>query len=400
VHRKQKEYVIDVDAGSLRDAERAAALDRARRFAEHAGESTVSEEGYYVLGPVPDRTRLLLFLAYALGPLAPVVVQSGRRQILWACLGLAGVPLWAGIVWKWSEVSAWLAGGRIPFLPALIAAAVLFLLTFAAWGRTVFLAGWDARFFPERLPSLLQHPAVVGALGLVAPGSGLLVSAAPRRAAFAVWNGGLTLLAAVLVACAPLLWQSNQLTSTGALAPRTLELLFVAAFGIAVAGALIWISSALDGMRLATYRAGRRTHHHGDWFAIAVLAALVVFFVTFEPRSLAHDLDRHAARMHEAGLAFVPLPVAVLVTHRDASRPAYALHLADYYATLGKEDQAERLRNELRARWEEYERLSRRHTHDPWVPLSLPVSPVPGVTLLELEALAVEGTEVQNPPAP
>lgn len=388
--REPKEWVIDVDANSLRDGERAAALERARRFAQRAGESTVGEEGYYVLGPVPDRTRLLLLLAYALGPLAPVIMSRGRRQLVWAGFGVLGLPLWAGIVWKWPEVSAWLASGRIPLLPALIVAVGLFLLTFASWGRTIFLTGWDARFFPERLPHWLQHPTIVGVLGLVAPGSGLLVTAAPRRAAFAMWNGGLTLLAGALVACAPVLWKSNQLANAGAIAPRVLEVLFVVAFVIGVAGALVWIFGALDGTRLATYRAGRRTPARGDWFALAILAALIVFFVTFEPRSLAQDLDRRAAGMHEAGLVFVPLPVGMLATHLDASRPSYTLRLADYYAAVGHEVEARRIRDELRTRWEEYSRLTGRGTQDPWVPVAVPVSPLPGAPLSKLESLADE----------
>jgi hypothetical protein len=298
MHGRKKEWVIDVDGSSLRDAERAAALERARRFADHASESTAStEEGYYVLGPVPDRTRMLLLLTYALGPAAPVLTQTGRRQIVWAVLGLLGVPLWVGMLWKWPVLSGWLAAGRVPLLPWLLVSALLFCLTFAAWSRSVFLTGWDARFFAERLPSWLQNPAIVGLLGLVAPGAGLLVSAAPRRAAIAVGNAGLTLLAAAIVVSAPLLWKCNQLTSSGAIPPRALEMLFIAAFAATIVGSLMWFTHALDGARLATYRSGRRTHRRGDWFAVAVLAALVTFFVTFEPRSLAHDLDRHAQSM-------------------------------------------------------------------------------------------------------
>jgi hypothetical protein len=399
MHGRKKEWVIDVDGSSLRDAERAAALERARRFADHASESTAStEEGYYVLGPVPDRTRMLLLLTYALGPAAPVLTQTGRRQIVWAVLGLLGVPLWVGMLWKWPVLSGWLAAGRVPLLPWLLVSALLFCLTFAAWSRSVFLTGWDARFFAERLPSWLQNPAIVGLLGLVAPGAGLLVSAAPRRAAIAVGNAGLTLLAAAIVVSAPLLWKCNQLTSSGAIPPRALEMLFIAAFAATIVGSLMWFTHALDGARLATYRSGRRTHRRGDWFAVAVLAALVTFFVTFEPRSLAHDLDRHAQSIHAAGLHYVPLPIGLLVTHLDAARPSYGLHVAGYYDALGKKEQALRIRTDLRARWQEYANLTALAVSDPWVPLFLPVSVLPGAPRSEIESLAGVGLEKRSAP--
>jgi len=324
------------------------------------------------VGPVPDRTGRLILLAYALGPLAPVVMRQGRASIVWGILGWAGVPVWTLMLWRWQEIAGWIEGGKLPFQIWLVGMGVLALLGILAWSRAVYLAGGDARFFPERMSEWFLDPRIVGFLALVVPGSGLLLTGASRRAALAVCNAGIVLVATWLLWHGPWLWRCNRSVADG-IAPGRMEYLLLAALGVACLGGLLWIAGALDAVRRARERWAWESDLRGDWSAIALLVAFLAFFVTVRPSAVAQGLDGYARRLHRAGFHIVPLHATVLAMRLDSGQPGFALHAAQLYEAAGRSVEAELIRAELRRRWQEYSRLLHPELPDPQVPLPLPI---------------------------
>jgi hypothetical protein len=331
--------------------------------------------------------------AYALGPLAPLVLRQDRpvRNIVWACLGLAAVPLWVGMFTLWGDVAPWVASGRLPFLAWFAGVGALTAFTFAAWSRAVFLAGWDARFFPERLPVLLTNPAATLISGIVTPGCGLLLHNAPRRAALALWNAGVCAMAVLTVLHARLLWKANTASTSGQLAPRTLEYVLLGALALAALGVLVWIGTALDGGRLAAHRSGHRMQGRGEWLVLGVLVALVAFAVTFRPAAMARELDRASGRMQAAGMEILPVLGATAATKLDPAQPTYALRLAELHEGLENAETAAAIRADLEARWMAYRRALRGEAVTPEAaqpssPFALPSVPLSGPDLSQVRA--------------
>lgn len=343
----KKVWVIGVD--DLRE--------RVRSGATRGGTSSEAEKLQVHVGSVPDRTGLLLVTAYVLGPLAPVVMRQGKGSVLWAILGLAGLPLWGLHVWRWSEISAWLANGVIPFLPWLLGMLVLTVLGTLAWARAIHLAGSDPRFRPDRLPRWIRGPGLIGYVGLFAPGSGLLLGGAPRRAAMAVANAGVVGVAALLLWKAPMLWKVNLATDAAPISTRTLEAAFLAAFTLGFLGALGWVASVLDGMRVGLQRIGGPRTALGDWMNLLLLVALVSLYIASEPKVVARDVDQYASSLEQRGMQLLPLQLMRVSRRLDPARPAYALHAATLLEASGRPEEAAQVRDELRAGWEEYERI-------------------------------------------
>lgn len=388
---KDRTWVIDVDQSLPDDDLARAQLEKLASAARDRLAETGADQAYVRVGPVPDRTVLLMLAAFAIGPLAPVLLRQGqpRTNAVWAVLGLAALPLWAGMIALWSDVAGWAESGRLPFLLWFGGLGTLTALTFASWSRAVFLAGWDARFFPERMPRLLSNPLVSLALGLGAPGFGLLLHNAPRRAAWALWNGGVTLMATATLWQTRLLWKANGASTTAPLEPRVLEYVLLGALAVAVGGVLVWIGSALDGARCAMHRAGHRAQGRGEWLALAVVFAFVAFAITFQPDGLAREMDRGAARMQRAGMELMPVLGATAASTLDPGQPVYALRLAEAHEKLGHLDRAASIRSGLKQRWNAYQGALQGEAavhpdNDPWVPFSMPSVTLPGASVSDL----------------
>jgi hypothetical protein len=300
---------------------------------------------------------LLFVVAYMLGPLAPVVMRQGAGSVVWALLGLAGAPVWALLVWRWPEVTAWLAQGRIPFLPWFAGMLALTVVGTLAWARAVYLAGRDPRFDAAKLPGWLRGPGLVGYVGLFAPGGGLLLGGAPRRAALAVVNAGIAAVAGLVLWHAPLLWKINLATDAIPLSGRTLETVFLAAGALGFLAALGWIASVLDGMRVGLQRIGGPRTALGDWLNLVLLVALAALYVTSEPSLMARDMDAYATSFEHRGMQLVPLQLVRLSQRLDPARPAYAVHEADLLEASGEPVHAAQVRAGLRGRWNEYVRI-------------------------------------------
>ncbi|MFQ5599092.1 MAG: hypothetical protein ACE5G2_00910 [Candidatus Krumholzibacteriia bacterium] len=300
------------------------------------------------------RSGLVLVLAYGLGACAPLVLRQGRRSFVWALLGMLSLSAWAGMIWRWSDLQSWLETGRLPMLPWLLGVCGATLLGVTAWSRTLLLAARDERFVPERLPGWLRHPTVAGVLGLFLPGIGLLMSAHPRRAAFAVWNVGPLVLSILLLWRAGWLWRCNQAAGAQGIPLAALEVVLLASTFVAIVGALCWIAAALDGARLTAFRAGRRDGFRSDWLALSQLGTLILILVALRPASLAQDLDNFAAGMRPEGYRVIPLCMELGAARLDPSQPEYPMRAAELYDTLGMHEAARHIRDRLQDRWEVY----------------------------------------------
>lgn len=389
--KKDKTWIIDVDQSLPDDDLARAHLEKLASAARDRLAETGADQAYVRVGPVPDRTALLILAAFVIGPLAPILLRQGRPRAnaAWAVVGLAALPLWGGMIAFWNDVAAWAESGSLPFALWFGGMGTLTALTFASWSRAVFLAGWDARFFPERMPRLLSNPLVSMILGLGVPGFGLLLHNAPRRAAWAVWNAGLTLIAALTVWQMRLLWKANAASLTFQLEPRVLEYVLLGALAVAAGGALVWIGSALDGARCAMHRAGHRGAGRGEWSALAVVFALVAFGITFQPETLAREMDRSAIRTQRAGMQLMPVLGATVASELDPGQPVYALHLAEAHERLGRNDKAASIRADLEQRWSVYQRAlqgddAMQPGNGSRVPFSMPSVTMPGASMSEV----------------
>jgi hypothetical protein len=371
---KKKVWVIDLPAGPSGGKSETSASNATHEYVGGSGPERVAVH----VGPVRDRSRLLVFLAYFLGPIAPLLMRQGRLSAVWAIVGWVGVPVWALMLWQWPEIARWVEGGRIPFHLWFLTVCGLALLSAATWARAVLLAGQDPHFFAERLSDWLQDPRIVGFIGLTVPGLGLLVTAAARRAALAVWNAGVVLLAAWVLTHGKWLWKCNRVLSDG-IAPGTLETFFILAFFVLCIGGLIWIGGALDGSRRARERWAWEADLRGDWSVIVLFVVIVLFFATFRPHTVAQNLDEYAARMRAEDFHTIPLQATVAAMRLDPARPGFALHAAQLYEESGNKVEAELIRGELRRRWQEYASLLHPDLPDPQVPQPLPISADPSL---------------------
>lgn len=124
-------------------------------------------------------------------------------------------------------------------------------------------------------------------------------------------------------------------------------------------GALIWISQALDGARLAGDRTGGTPVRPGDRAAVALVLAIAVLLVTFKPARVAETIDRFALSLREDGLRVIPLAAVEAAMRLDPSRPEYAIQAIALNDDLGRPGEAEELRRDLAERWKPYERMLR-----------------------------------------
>lgn len=346
MRRSEKVWVIDVD--NLRE--------RVRRK-DAAGAAQGQERLRLHMGSEKNRTGRLFLGAYALGPLAPVVQRQGQGSMVWGLLGVLGLSLWGMSLWRWPDLSYRLESGQIPFSLWLVALALSTVAGSLAWARALWLAGRDSRFFADRVPRWLASPLPAGLLGVLLPGSGLLLVGASRRAAGA-FLGFLTMLLSVAVLMkSQWLWHLNGQLLAGTIEPRRLEQLFLAAGALAFVGGMIWVASVLDGMRCGLRARGGAKTGLGDWMTFLLLVALIATYAASEPKSAARDVHNYSTALEQEGMQLVPLQLARLAVRLDPARPRYALHLASLLQDGGNVIGAEILRAQTRSYWQEYERL-------------------------------------------
>ncbi len=324
---------------------------RGRRASER-----IDEKG----SPIPT------FLAYLAGPYAILATRRGRESKLWIALAVLSATGAAVLFARANRIFAAPHGAGIGFALWLCLACLAMGLGFATWARGAFLLGRHKGHLLRRLPAPLRHPGTAGLLGLVIPGFGLFIAQHPRRAAGALLAACATVIAALVLWQAPALWRLSQ---SGILVEHgdNLERIFIVMGAVGAFGALIWIAQALDGARLAGYRAERApaphgegySGRHGDWFTVALVLAIAALPITFKPSHVAETLNRFAIFLSEDGLRVIPLAALDAAMRLDPSRAEYAVRAIELNEAFGRPTAALALRRDLAERWKPYERMLR-----------------------------------------
>ena len=339
----------------------------------------------------PQRPWRLLIGAYLAGPLALLVTgrTRGRHRATWIA-ALAPVLLMVLAVTSWLQAER-LFGPREPSIlvqTALLALAGTVWVT--AWSRALLRS---SRACKAGLPSWRgrRRPFVAGVLGLLAPGLGLLLLGNPLRGVLSLVLVGLGGLAAVVLLRAATFWSWHQTAADPLLSGLQLEAAFLALGGLVTAGLLAWLISAFDGARLASLAPAGRRRGSADRVAVALLVALIALAIFFRPLDVARELDRATNGLAAGGLRLIPFWTAKAAVVLAPGEPQFALRLADQYEALGRNNEAEAIRQNLAGRWERYLRFHATVDRpDPVEPAPDPHSPVwqalDGYDLLPLTA--------------
>jgi hypothetical protein len=182
-----------------------------------------------------------------------------------------------------------------------------------------------------------------------------------RRAACAAWLSGLLAVSVFILSRAAWLWSWNRGAGAEALEGTTLEHIFIGMGMACIVGAIAWIVQALDGGRLAEHRFQQSGRHTSGGAAFALLAALAMFALLFQPASVAETLDDLALSAEYEGFLLLPLHAELAAMRLDPSRPVFAVRAAELYEELGREENAWIIRSELVARWKPCIGALRRH---------------------------------------
>ncbi len=288
----------------------------------------------------------LLALTYLLGPLAILLTPAGRRQK--TSLALAGLSVAATIVLVLGRfgslvsaekpASAWLWVGLL---------AVAAVAGFTAWARAVHVAGRDGVPHVNKLPHWLRRNWAIASLGLIAPGSGLLLSGRRSQASVSLWLMWPAVAAVVILINAMGLWQHHQVSGWLAASGPALETAFMIAAAIVALGFLGYLAQALEGMRQVLVEPGLKTKVKGDYYALAVVAVVVVMVVVANPVQMAHQLDVGGDLLREDGYQVIPLQLTNVASRLDPANSAYALQAMALYEELGEVEKAAAVRAHL-----------------------------------------------------
>jgi len=312
-------------------------------------------------GHVRASSATSVILSYILGPLAMFTTPVGRRSRLWAPLAGISAALIIVLLLGWGSILSRFGERGFVILPLMLAASVSMLAGFTVWARAVYLIGRYRPVLARDIPEPLKKPALIGMLGFLVPGLGLILTGHHRRAAIAAWLSGLLAVSVFVLSRAAWLWSWNRGAGSEALEGTTLEHLFID-MGIAgIVGAIAWIVQALDGSRLARRKYGQNGRHSSGGAAFALLAALALFALLFQPASVAETFDDLALSAEYEGFRLLPLHAELAAMRLDPSRPAFAVRAADLYDELGCGENARIIRHELVARWRPCIGALRRH---------------------------------------
>lgn len=296
--------------------------------------------------PAPMHYALLATLTWLCGPAALLLTREGRRHRGWLALGLAataaGLALVAvpyGRLVAWTGASASLAWGSL--------AALATIGGFSAWARAVLLAG--AHVPPtHRLPRWLRSRAGACAVGLAAPGCGMLASGGRRRAAawlWALWPAALGLL---VLRAGPGMWRHLAATAPTRAATDLLEHSLLLSAVACAAGAVAWLVQALDGARRVAPPPALG-NARGDRFALALGLAALALALGGNPGRAARNLGDAALALQAEGCTVIPLVLARAADRLDPSQADYAVLAISLHEQRGEPAQAAALRSRLDA---------------------------------------------------
>lgn len=381
VASKSKVYIIDPNdtagSGTQKGRSGKRGVERTDYSPDSEGPQASTPQGSGPRGSRPRGRRaderveekgspLPTFFAYLAGPYSILATRRGRESKFWIALAILSATGAAVLFARAGTLFAAPHGAGIGFILRLSVACLAMALGFAAWARGAFLLGHHKGRLLKQLPAWLRHPWTAGALGFIIPGFGLFVARHPRRAACALLAACATAIAALVLRQSPALWR---LSRTGILVEHgdVLERIFLVMGAVGTLGALAWIAQALDGARLAGYRAevapaahGESTSgRHGDWFTVALVFAIAALPITFKPPHVAGTLNRFAFSLREDSMRIIPLAATQLAMRLDPSRPEYAVQAIELNEALGRFTSALAIRRDLAERWRPYERMRR-----------------------------------------
>ena len=288
----------------------------------------------------------LVVLTYLLGPFSVHLNPDnrGRKGLLTAGMisGMAGLGMFAG----WGFILD-LIGKGWPLWPWAVIGAVVMVTIFSVWTRTVYLAGSRQQLLRCKLPFLLRKPWAVGVVGLIAPGLGLLLAGCTRRGAAVIWSGWPVVASALVLANGLRIWSRNQGAGAASIQPAVLEAALMISAVILTAGLIGWVAQALEGARQMMYEPGIRHRMRGDWYAAALLCAMLGMAVVWDPAARARQFDNGGIILQEKGFRVIPLHLTRGAHSLDPGPSEYAVRVINLYEELGRRDEAIRLRQEL-----------------------------------------------------
>jgi hypothetical protein len=307
------------------------------------------------------RTRWLrLARAYLLGPIALALWPRVQIRAAWSIAGAATVVAAVLLIVGWTPFTAWIDSVRFGLPIWFAVVSIVFLAAATVWSRAVAKAGRDHPILASVSPRWLGHPRTVCALGLLVPGLGLMIAGHPRRAACVLWMLGPLAVAVVVLAHWRWLVERSRSAVPAGISDFSLEIILIAAVGVAALMLLNWIVQALDGARRVS-TAGH-SHVFADAISIALLASIALFSTTFRPVPFARSLGVVSVALHRDGLRVIPLGLAEAAARLDPASPGYLAHAALLNDELGMTDAARAKRYVIERRMQEYTTLVQRES--------------------------------------
>ena len=301
----------------------------------------------------------LVALTYLLGPLAIMLTPAGRRSKF--MVALAGLAVGAtavlvtlgfgGLVDGARPVSAWAWLGLVTLAVG---------GGFTVWARALHLVGGEGIPHVNKLPYWVRRSWMISGLGLVAPGSGLLLGGKPGRAALTLWSAWPVVAAAIILLHGLGLWRHHQAAGWLADSGLVIERGLMLAAAIVAAGFLGYVAQALEGMRQVMIEPGLKTRVKGDYYAAAVMVFAVALVVAANPARMAAQIDTGGDILHAEGFRAIPLEMTLVASHLDPAKVEYSLQAMNLYTELGATEKAEAMRNDLDANLGTYVALVQR----------------------------------------
>jgi len=303
--------------------------------------------------PPPAHPALFLCAAYLCGPAAVFLTAAGRRRRarrILAVAALGGAGLAALIAW---QAPAQFGPGDAAILWQVASAGLAAVVWVVAWATGLMLASRRCGDGPWARPGQ-RRPAAAAFVGLFAPGLGLLLAGHARRSVATTATVFLAVLAGLALRQGGAWWAWHRQAAPDLISDLQFEQGVVVLAGLAAAGALGWLVSALDAARLATGPRVMRRVAAANRAPAALLVALVALGVFFRPVDLARNVDLVTQRLIQDGLRLLPACTAAIATRLDPAEPVYAWRLAARQADLGWTAAAAATRDDLAARWQRY----------------------------------------------
>jgi len=288
----------------------------------------------------------LVILTYLLGPFSVHFNPDNRHRkgLLTAGMisGTAGMGMVAG-----RSFILDITGNGWPLWPLALVGTLVMVTAFSVWARTAYLAGSSERLPLQKLPALLRKPWAVGIVGLIAPGLGLLLAGCARRGAAVIWAAWPVAGAVLVLTNGMQIWSRSLGARAGSLHPGFVEGVFMISAGILAVGLIGWIAQALEGARQMMDSPGIGRRMRGDWYAAALMCALVGMAFVWDPPTMARHLNDSGIVLGEKGLRIIPLHLTRGAHRLDPGPSEYPVRVLALYEELGRRDDAIRLRQEL-----------------------------------------------------